>query len=50
MSLSAKINKEIQTWEDKIAARQLQIDRLKLKVKELKHLLDMAKVVEGVER
>lgn len=46
MSLTAKIQKEIKTWEDKIAARQLQVDRLKLKIKELRHLLDMAKAVE----
>lgn len=46
MSLQRKIEQEIKTWEEKIAAKEAQVQRMKLEIKSLRHLLDMAKMVE----
>jgi len=50
MSLQRKINDEIKNWEQKIEAQEARVKRMKLEIKTLKHLLDMAKAVEESER
>lgn len=51
MSLQAKINKEIKAIEEKIQYLEDRITRYNAAIKEMRHLLDMAKMVEeGNER
>lgn len=50
MSLTAKINKEIEAWEEKIELKKAQVKRMELEIKALRHLLGMAQKVEGNER
>lgn len=46
MSLQRKIILVIQKWEDKIELEEARVKRMKLEIKSLRHLLDMAKAVE----
>lgn len=50
MSLQHKIQQEIEDWEAKIQVSEDRVKRMKLEIKSLKHLLDMAREVESVER
>lgn len=50
MSLTRKIEQEIKNWEEKISLKKAQAQRMELEIKALKHLLQIAEKVEGVER
>ena len=46
MSLQRKIEQEIKTWEEKIELQKARVERMKLEIKTLRHLLEMAQKVE----